>query len=284
VRQWRSEKVAAGAKQFGTSPRVKKIALSLFVIAASGAYGWNQSSAAPAEGLPGSALLTGDVQTGGIQRRVPNAVLAGPRVPAQPVTFAMLESIGSRGAGEPTAGALFATAEPGEKPIAPTRPQSPLLAEAPPLPPSPDFANPPLASDSPPPVPSSPQVAVVHVSIPRPRPAYHATRVDATRAAMTIAASSSYPDGIYTGPVVDAYYGLIQIAAIIQGGQLVGIKVLKYPSDRRTSVFINRQALPLLQDEVISAQSANVDIISGATLTSEAFIRSLGAALRKAKS
>ena len=58
------------------------------------------------------------------------------------------------------------------------------------------------------------------MSIPRPRPAYHATRVDATRAAMTIAASSSYPDGIYTGPVVDAYYGLIQIAAIIQGGQL----------------------------------------------------------------
>ena len=98
------------------------------------------------------------------------------------------------------------------------------------------------------------------------------------------AASSRYPDGTYTGPVVDAYYGLIQIAAIIQGGQLVGIKVLKYPSDRRTSVFINEQALPLLQDEVISAQSANVDIISGATLTSEAFIRSLGAALTKAKS
>ena len=85
-------------------------------------------------------------------------------------------------------------------------------------------------------------------------------------------------------PVVDAYYGLVQIQAVVQGGRLAGIKVLQYPSDRRTSVFINRQALPMLRDEVVTAQSANVDIISGATLTSEAFIRSLDAALRQAKS
>ncbi len=104
-----------------------------------------------------------------------------------------------------------------------------------------------------------------------------------TRASMTVAARSGYVDGTYTGPVVDAYYGLVQIQAIVQGGRLVSIRVLKYPSDRRTSVFINRQALPMLRDEVISAQRADVDIISGATLTSEAFIRSLGAALQKAR-
>ncbi len=86
-----------------------------------------------------------------------------------------------------------------------------------------------------------------------------------------------------TGPVVDAYYGLMQIQAIVQGGRLSSIRVLRYPNDRRTSIFINRQALPMLRDEVISAQSANVDIISGATLTSEAFIRSLGGALGKAR-
>ena len=54
------------------------------------------------------------------------------------------------------------------------------------------------------------------------------------------------------------------------------------PSDRRTSVMINRQALPMLRDEVVQAQSANVDVISGATLTSEAFIRSIGGALQQA--
>ncbi len=71
--------------------------------------------------------------------------------------------------------------------------------------------------------------------------------------------------------------------AIVQSGRIVAIKVLQYPSDRRTSVAINRQALPMLRDEVISAQSAQVDIISGATLTSEAFIQSLTAALQGAR-
>jgi len=97
-------------------------------------------------------------------------------------------------------------------------------------------------------------------------------------------AKGQYADGTYTGPVVDAYYGLMQIQAIITGGRLTSIKVLRYPNDRRTSIYINRQALPMLRDEVIRAQSANVDIISGATLSSEAFIRSLGAAMRKAGS
>ncbi len=96
--------------------------------------------------------------------------------------------------------------------------------------------------------------------------------------------AAQYKDGAYTGPVVDAYYGLMQIQAIIKGGRLDSIRVLKYPNDRRTSIFINRQALPMLRNEVITAQSANVDIVSGATLSSEAFIQSLGAAMSQAAS
>ena len=99
---------------------------------------------------------------------------------------------------------------------------------------------------------------------------------------MTVAAHTGYTDGSYTGPVADAYYGVVQVQAIVQGGRLAGINVLQYPSDRRTSVVINRQAVPMLRDEVISAQSASVDIVSGATLTSEAFIRSLDSALSQA--
>jgi uncharacterized protein with FMN-binding domain len=97
------------------------------------------------------------------------------------------------------------------------------------------------------------------------------------------ASTSSLSDGTYTGPVVDAYYGLMQIEAVVKNGRLSTIHVLQWPNDRRTSVAINRQALPMLRDEVIQAQSANVDIISGATLSSEAFIQSLGAALDKAR-
>ena len=97
-------------------------------------------------------------------------------------------------------------------------------------------------------------------------------------------AAHGYADGVYTGPAADAYYGIIQLQALVQGGRLTALKVLQYPSDRRTSISINRQALPLLRDEAISAQSANVDIISGATLTSRAFIQSLRGALKKASS
>ncbi len=94
--------------------------------------------------------------------------------------------------------------------------------------------------------------------------------------------SGGYTDGTYTGPVANAYYGQMQIQAVVSGGKLTGIRVLQYPNDRNTSIAINSQALPMLRNEVISAQSANVDIISGATLSSVAFIRSLGGALSKA--
>jgi uncharacterized protein with FMN-binding domain len=103
------------------------------------------------------------------------------------------------------------------------------------------------------------------------------------KAAAKVAASGQYADGVYTGPAIDAYYGIVQIQAIVQNGRLAAIKVLRYPSDRRTSVAINRQALPMLRDEVISAQTSEVDIISGATFTSEGFILSLRGALGGAR-
>ena len=92
-----------------------------------------------------------------------------------------------------------------------------------------------------------------------------------------------YKDGTYKGPEIDAYYGLVQVQATIQSGKLANVQFLEFPSDRRTSVEINNIAVPYLQQEAIQAQSANVDIISGATLTSEAFMMSLQNALNTAK-
>ncbi len=96
-------------------------------------------------------------------------------------------------------------------------------------------------------------------------------------------ASGAYRDGTYTGPQVDAYYGLVQVQATIQNGKIANVQFLEYPNDRRTSVRINDIAIPYLQQEAIQAQNANVDIISGATLTSQAFADSLQSALDKAK-
>jgi len=92
-----------------------------------------------------------------------------------------------------------------------------------------------------------------------------------------------YADGTYTGSPADAYYGTVKVQAVIQGGKLTAVNFLSYPNDRNTSRYINSQAMPQLKTEAIQAQSANVDGVSGATDTSQAFIQSLGSALAQAK-
>jgi len=120
---------------------------------------------------------------------------------------------------------------------------------------------------------------VVTPPLPRPRPTPPAKLVQTQVAAND---SSGLRNGTYTGPSENAYYGRVQVQVTIAGQKIASVKVLDYPQDRRTSRYINSQALPLLQQEVIAADSANVDTISGATLTSEAYIRSLSSVLQQA--
>lgn len=93
----------------------------------------------------------------------------------------------------------------------------------------------------------------------------------------------TYKDGQYTGSTADAFYGYIQVKAIIRGGKITDVQFLQYPNDRQNSVEINSQAMPFLKQEAIVAQSAHVDIISGATDTSNAYIESLTNALNQAQ-
>jgi len=93
----------------------------------------------------------------------------------------------------------------------------------------------------------------------------------------------AYKDGQYTGPVADAYYGNIQVKVTIAGGKISDVVFLQYPHDRSTSMHINMQAMPFLKQEAIQAQSGNVDGVSGATDTSQAFIQSLTSALKDAQ-
>lgn len=92
-----------------------------------------------------------------------------------------------------------------------------------------------------------------------------------------------YADGSFVGSVADAYYGSVQVKAVISGGKIADVQFLQYPSDRSTSRYINGQAMPLLQQEAIQAQSAQVNGVSGATFTSQAFIQSLASALALAR-
>jgi len=97
------------------------------------------------------------------------------------------------------------------------------------------------------------------------------------------ASNTTYKDGSYTGPRVDVYYGLVEIQVNVKNGKIADVQFLQYPNDRRTSIRINDIAMPYLQQEALQAQSAHVNIISGATLTSEGFMMSLDAALKTAK-
>lgn len=93
---------------------------------------------------------------------------------------------------------------------------------------------------------------------------------------------SNYKDGSYTGAVADAYYGPFQVKAIISGGKLTDVQFLQYPNDRGNSISINREAMPYLKQEAIATQNAEVDIVTGATQSSEAFKVSLKSALDQA--
>ncbi len=92
-----------------------------------------------------------------------------------------------------------------------------------------------------------------------------------------------YRDGSFTGPVVDAYYGNVQVKAIITNGKITDVQFLDHPQDRGRSIQINNYAMPLLTQEAIQAQSANVNVVSGASATSGAFQTSLASALAQAK-
>lgn len=96
-------------------------------------------------------------------------------------------------------------------------------------------------------------------------------------------AKGLYKDGTYTGVSSDAYYGNVQVKVTITGGKIVDVVFLDYPQDRRTSQMINQQAMPLLKQEAISAQTAIVNTISGASQTSRGFRASLSSALVQAK-
>lgn len=93
-----------------------------------------------------------------------------------------------------------------------------------------------------------------------------------------------YKDGTYNGSVADAFYGQMQVQAIVSGGKITDVQFLQFPNDRGETQQVSARALPVLKSEAIAAQSANVNAVSGATQDSQAFQQSLQSALDQAKS
>jgi len=128
---------------------------------------------------------------------------------------------------------------------------------------------------------SSPSTSTASSSTPSSTATTTATSSSSTSSSSNTT-TGQYKDGKYTGSVADAYYGNVQVSVTISGGQITAVKFLQYPNTHSTSVYINQQAMPYLQQEAIHAQNAKVQLISGATFTSQAFIQSLNNALSQA--
>jgi len=86
-------------------------------------------------------------------------------------------------------------------------------------------------------------------------------------------------DGTYDGAVIDTRYGTVQVQAVISGGQIADVIAVKLTDTDRKSIQISEQVAPMVRDEVLAAQSANVANISGGTYTAQAYLQSLQAAL-----
>jgi len=82
------------------------------------------------------------------------------------------------------------------------------------------------------------------------------------------------------GPTIDTRWGPVQVEAVVSStGQICNVQAIQSPSDHRRSVAINQYALPILHTEVMQAQSTNINGVSGATVTSVGYARSLQAIL-----
>jgi uncharacterized protein with FMN-binding domain len=88
---------------------------------------------------------------------------------------------------------------------------------------------------------------------------------------------------VVPGTAVENQYGVVQVQVTLAGNRIVDVTPLQMPTDRPRSQFISEQAAPLLREEVLAAQSAQIDTIGGATFTSESYAESLQAALDAAK-
>jgi uncharacterized protein with FMN-binding domain len=103
-----------------------------------------------------------------------------------------------------------------------------------------------------------------------------ATTPTTTTAESAPSASASAPAGsdVVTGTTVDTEKGPVQVQATFRGGRITAVRMLQQPDHPQTEA-----AVPVLIEETLAAQSADIDTVSGATITSDGYRESLQAAL-----
>ncbi|MDX6232536.1 MAG: hypothetical protein QOH68_1520 [Nocardioidaceae bacterium] len=86
----------------------------------------------------------------------------------------------------------------------------------------------------------------------------------------------------FTGPSTDTRWGPVQVAISVTDGKITDVTVPVYPDGNPKDQEINAYALPILTKSTLESQDGNVDMISGATVTSQGYATSLQGALDEA--
>jgi uncharacterized protein with FMN-binding domain len=94
--------------------------------------------------------------------------------------------------------------------------------------------------------------------------------------------SSASASTTVTGAVADTRWGPVQVQLTVAGGSITNVSVVQYPDSNGRDQEINAQALPILIQETLKAQNAKIDMVSGATYTSDGYLTSLQSALDQA--
>ena len=95
----------------------------------------------------------------------------------------------------------------------------------------------------------------------------------------TTEATAAGAGTVYQGSVAQTRWGAVQVTITVTDGRITSVAVPRYPTANRRDQEINARALPILTQETLTAQSADIDTVSGATVTSDGYIESLQAAL-----
>lgn len=101
----------------------------------------------------------------------------------------------------------------------------------------------------------------------------------ATSGSPSSSSSSTLKDGTYTGDEASTRWGEVQVKIIVKNGKVVSADAVEYPSENHRDQEINSYAIPELNAEVVAAQSAKIDAVSGATVTSGGYLESLQSAI-----
>ena len=110
------------------------------------------------------------------------------------------------------------------------------------------------------------------------------TAVAATGTGTGTSTGSSTVSGgtTYQGSVAQTRWGPVQVTITVANGKITDVAVPTYPNGNGRDQQINARALPVLRQETLAAQSAKIDTVSGATVTSDGYLESLQAALTAA--